>query len=264
MISTDHGDPGSRIHPTACVASSAQLGDDVRVGPYAVIEDDVIVGGHCEIGPHCVLRRWTRLGVRNRLAAHVVLGEPPQHRAYDGSETWLHIGDDNVLREGVTMNRAFETGGITRLGSRCYLMGYAHVAHDCVVGDDVTMTNYAGIAGHVEVGDFVTIGGGALVHQFVRIGAHAMLGGQAAIRKDILPYTLASGDPCRHYRLNSIGLRRRGISGDRYRVLERAMRALRSTGELPTTGEHEETAELATLHSFVESSKRGLSGWAGD
>ncbi len=253
--------PSPLIHPTACIAESARLGEDVRVGPYVVIEDQVVIGDGCEIGPHSVLRRWTRLGQRNRLAAHVVLGEAPQHRAYDGSETWLEIGDDNVIREGVTINRAFETGNVTRLGSRCYLMGYAHVAHDCIVGDDVTMTNYAGIAGHVEVGDWVTIGGGALVHQFVRIGQHAMLGGQAAVRKDILPYTLSSGDPCRHFRLNSIGLRRRGIGGDRYRVLEGAMRSLRGGGEVPAPSD-EDTEELQRLRAFVESSRRGISGWA--
>ncbi|MEO0424767.1 MAG: acyl-ACP--UDP-N-acetylglucosamine O-acyltransferase [Pseudomonadota bacterium] len=255
--------PSPLIHPTACIAPSAQLADEVRVGPYAVIEDEVIIGAGCEIGPHCVLRRWTRLGERNQLAAHVVLGEPPQHRGYDGSETWLLIGDDNVIREGVTINRAYEPGGATRIGSRGYFMGYAHIAHDCIVGDEVTMTNYAGIAGHVEVGDGVTIGGGALVHQFVRIGAFAMLGGQSAVRKDLLPYTLSSGDPCRHFRLNTIGLRRRGISGTRYRTLEGAMRALRAGDELPSATS-DESEELQRLRAFVESSKRGLSGWASD
>lgn len=257
MASTPH------IHPTACIAESARLGEHVRVGPYAVIEEDVEIGDGCEIGPHCVLRRWTRLGQRNTLAAHVVLGEPPQHRAYDGSETWLEIGDENVIREGVTINRAYERDAVTRVGSRCYLMGYAHIAHDCHVGDEVIMTNYAGIAGHVEVGDGVTVGGGALVHQFVRIGALAMLGGQSAVRKDILPYTLASGDPCRHFRLNTIGLRRRGVSGERYRALERAVRALRGGGKL-TAASAQDTEEVRHLRAFVDSSKRGLSAWAGD
>lgn len=253
--------PSSLIHPTACIADGARLAGDVHIGPFAVIEDDVHIGAGTVVGPHCVLRRWTRLGERNTLAAHVVLGEPPQHRRYEGDETWLEIGDDNVIREGVTINRAFEAGAATRIGSRCFLMGYAHIAHDCVVGDEVTMTNYAGIAGHVHVEDCVTIGGGALVHQFVRIGRLAMLGGQAAVRKDLLPYTLASGDPCRHFRLNAVGLRRRGITGERYRALEAAMRMLRSKGNLPDAPDAGDTDEVRVLRSFIAGSSRGVSGW---
>ncbi|MEO0974841.1 MAG: acyl-ACP--UDP-N-acetylglucosamine O-acyltransferase, partial [Pseudomonadota bacterium] len=249
------------IHPTACIDENASLGADVRVGPYAVIEADVSVGDGTVVGPHCVLRRWTRLGKRNQLAAHVVLGEAPQHRAYDGAQTWLEIGDDNVMREGVTIHRAFEQDAATRVGSRCYLMAYSHIAHDCLVGNDVTMTNYVAIAGHVEVGDFVTFGGGALIHQFVRIGAYAMVGGQAAVRKDLLPYTLSSGDPCRHYRLNSIGLRRNGITGERYRALEHAVRTLRGPDGLAALSAQGDShsQEVNALRAFIAASQRGVS-----
>ncbi len=251
----------SRIHPTAVVAPGARLGAGVEVGPFAVIEDAVEIGDGCVVGPHCVVRRWTRLGARNTLSAHVVLGEPPQHAKYDGSETWLEIGDDNVIREGATINRAYEPGAVTRIGSRCFLMGCTHIAHDCTVGDEVTMVNYAGIAGHTVVGNCVTIGGGALVHQFVRIGEYAMLGGQIPVRKDVLPFTLVGGDPVRHYRLNSVGLRRRGITGERFRALESACRALRRGEPIPA---QLATPEVDRLRAFVDApSRRGISGWAG-
>jgi UDP-N-acetylglucosamine acyltransferase len=254
--------PSPRIHPTACVAAGASLHPTVEVGPFAVIEDQVEIGANCVVGPHCVLRRWTRIGSGNTLASHVVLGEPPQHKQYDGSETWLVIGDDNVLREGVTIHRAFQSGAQTRVGSRCYLMNYAHVAHDCVVGDEVTMTNLVALGGHTVVGDGATIGGATVVHQFVRIGQQAMLSGTLGISKDVLPFTLVAGEPVRHYRLNSVGLRRRGITGDRYKALERACRGLREGKGLPEATS-EDTPEIAALRAYIEApSKRGIIGWA--
>jgi UDP-N-acetylglucosamine acyltransferase len=252
-------DEAPRIHPTAVISPGARLHDSVVVGPFAVIEDDVEIGAGCTIGPHCVIRRWVRLGTGNTLAAHVVLGEPPQHAKYDGSETWLIIGDDNVIREGATFHRAYEKGAATRIGSRCFLMGYTHVAHDCVIGDGVTMTNYVGLAGHAELGDGVVLGGAAVVHQFVRIGERAMVAGQVGVRKDVLPFTLVGGHPVRHYRLNAVGLRRNGVTGERYRALEQACRALREGRALP---EGPDTPELQTLRRFIAApSRRGITGW---
>ena len=249
----------SSVHHTAIVAAGARLGAGVDVGPYVVIEDDVEIGDECRIGPHVVIHRQVRLGARNRLHAHAVIGGAPQDLSFKESDTWLVIGDDNVLREGVTIHRATRTEHPTRIGSHCFLMAYAHVAHDCRLGDRVILTNNVSLGGHVEIGDYCTLGGSAGVHQFVRIGAQAMVSAHALLRKDVLPFTLVGGEPVRHYRLNSVGLRRRGITGERYQALEQAFRALREgadLGAVPTTPETE------LLRAWLaRPSKRGILGF---
>jgi UDP-N-acetylglucosamine acyltransferase len=248
------------IHPTAIVAKAARLGEGVVVGPYAVIEDGVEIGDGCDVGPHAVIHGGTRIGARNRIHAHAVLGGAPQDLSFRESDTWLVIGDDNVLREGVTAHRATRTEAPTRIGSHCFFMAYAHVAHDCRVGDRVILTNNVCLGGHVEVGDQCTIGGAAGVHQFVRIGTQAMVAAHAVARKDVLPYTLAGGEPMQHYRLNTVGLRRRGVTGERYRALESAFRALREGGDLSAV---EATPEVEFLRAWLaRPSKRGLHGFA--
>jgi len=218
----------ARVHPTAIVSGSARLHETVQVGPGAIIEDNVEIGAGSRIGPYAVIREFTRMGENNSIDAHAVIGGLPQHSAFDGSETWLSIGDSNVLREFVTINRGFEPGGVTRIGSGCFFMTGCHVGHDCVVGDNVVMTNHANLAGHVEVGRNVIMGGVSGAHQFTRIGPYTMVAPFAVLKKDALPYTLIGGTPVRHYRLNKVGLKRNGITGDRYRALEKAFRALRS------------------------------------
>ena len=243
----------SSVHPTAVVADSATIGADVCIGPGAVIESDVHIGAGTTIGPYAVIRRFTRIGDNNRIDAHAVIGGEPQHTAYDGSETWVSIGDNNVLREFVTVNRAYLPGAETRIGSNCFLMTAAHVGHDCVVGDNVIMTNNAMLGGHVEVGNNVVMGGLAGPHQFTRIGSFCMVAAHIALRKDALPFTLIGGDPVRHYRLNSVGLRRNGVTGDRYRVLEKAFRALRDGNRtldgVPETEEVRYLLEWLTVKS---------------
>jgi UDP-N-acetylglucosamine acyltransferase len=246
-------------HPTAIIASGAELADDVEVGPYAVIEDQVSIGAGSSIGPHAVIHSHARIGARNRVHAHAVIADTPQDYAYSGEETWVEIGDDNIFRECVTVHRSTDVDLPTRVGSRCFLMAYCHVAHGCQVGDGVIMTTYAGLAGHVEVGAGAIIGGGAAIHQFCRIGTGAMVGGLAGVRKDILPYTMAEGVPALHYRLNSVGLKRAGVNGPRYRVLEQAFRALRARSKPDLD---EETPELQLLKEWLEAkSKRGVAGF---
>jgi UDP-N-acetylglucosamine acyltransferase len=248
-----------RHHPTAIIASGADLADDVRVGPYAVIADRVSIGAGTVIGPHAVIHGYARIGARNRIHAHAVIADTPQDYGYAGEETWVEIGDDNIIREGVTIHRSTEIDMPTRLGSKCFLMAYAHVAHGCQVGDGVILTNNVMLGGHVEVGGGAIIGGGTAVHQFCRVGASAMVAGVAGILKDILPYTMAKGAPALHYRLNSVGLKRAGVKGPRYRVLERAFRALR-VGAKPDLSEA--TEELALLEAWLAAgSKRGLAGF---
>lgn len=216
------------IHPTAIIADGAAIDASVRVGPGAVIENDVHIGAGTTVGPYAILRRYTRIGSNNRIEAHAVIGGEPQHTAYDGSETWVTIGDNNVLREFVTIHRAFEAGAETRIGSNCFLMVGVHVGHDCAVGDNVILTNYAQLGGHVEVGDYAVFGGASGAHQFTRIGRFCMVGAHVLLVKDALPYTLIGGEPVRHYRLNRVGLRRNGITGERFKALDAAFRALRA------------------------------------
>lgn len=249
------------IHPTAIVSRDATIGDGVTVGPGAVIEGSVEIGEGTSVGPYAVIREFCRIGRNNRIDAHAVIGGVAQHAGYDGSETWVAIGDDNIMREFVTINRAFYPGGETRIGSSCFFMTQAHVGHDSIVGDRVVLTNNATLAGHVEVGNNVIMGGMAAAHQFTRIGPYCMVAGFIPLRKDALPYSLIGGTPVRHYRLNAVGLKRNGVTGDRYRALEQAFRALRSGDrELADVANTEETRYLREWLSVK--SKYGHYGFA--
>ena len=248
-----------RRHPTAIIASGAQLAEDVGVGPYAIIEDQVSIGAGTVIGPHAVIHGHARIGARNRIHAHAVIADTPQDYDYSGEETWVEIGDDNIIREGVTIHRSTDLNTPTRVASKCFLMAYSHVAHGCQVSDGVILTNNVMLAGHVEVGAGAVIGGGTAIHQFCRVGASTIVAGVAGILKDILPFTMAKGAPALHYRLNTVGLKRAGVSGPRYRALEQVFRALRA-GSKPDLGEA--TPELKLLEEWLAAkSKRGLAGF---
>ncbi|RMH53770.1 MAG: acyl-ACP--UDP-N-acetylglucosamine O-acyltransferase [Deinococcus-Thermus bacterium] len=247
------------IHPTAVISPQAQLAADVRVGPYAVVEGPCEIGPGVEIGPHAVVHPYVRLAAGVRVGPHAVLGGEPQDLGYKGQETWLEVGPNTVLREGVVLHRSTREDRPTRIGAGCYLMGYVHVGHDVWVGDGVILTQGVGLAGHVEVGDYAVIGGMAGVHQFTRIGARAMVGAMAKVTRDVLPFSLAEGSPALHYRLNTVGLRRAGITGERYRALERAFRALREGKPLDDLPD---TEEVRVFKAFLAApSRRGLSGF---
>jgi UDP-N-acetylglucosamine acyltransferase len=249
-----------KIHPTAIISSGAKLGADVEIGPYAVIESDVEIGSGSVIGPHAVIHGRTRIGARNRIHAHAILGDIPQHLAFKtDDQTFLVIGDDNIFREAVTVHRAYHPGGMTRIGSHCFLMAGSHVGHDSILGNHVILTNGALVGGHATIGDRTVLGGNVGVHQFVRIGPYVMVGAHTLLRKDALPYCMISGEPARHYRLNSIGLRRNGINGDKYKALEQAFRRLRAGADLDGIGE---TEEMHFLRDWLQQpSKRGLSSF---
>lgn len=249
----------SQRHSTAIIASGAELAADVRVGPYAVIEDHVSIGAGTVIGPHAVIHSYARIGERNRIHAHAVIADTPQDYAYAGEDTRVEIGDDNIVREGVTIHRSTRLELPTRVGSHCFLMAYSHVAHGCQVADRVILTNNVMLGGEVEVGEGAILGGGTAVHQFCRVGPSAMVAGVAGILKDILPFSMAKGAPALHYRLNSVGLKRAGVNGPRYRALEQAFRALRD-GAKPDLGAG--TPELEVLETWLAAkSKRGLAGF---
>lgn len=250
------------IHPTALIAPNARLGANVVVGPYAIIEDDVEIGDDCRIDAHAMVRRYVRMGQRNHVHPHAVLGGLPQDLGFDpDTVTAVEIGDDCVFREGCTVSRATQAGQATRIGSHCYFMNNTHVAHDCVLGQHNILAANVALGGHVHVDDRVFFGGGAVVHQFCRIGAFAMIRGMAGINKDVMPYCLVGGAPAKHYRLNTVGLRRNGIDGARYRVLSDAFRRLRhlnrDLSDLP------DTEELAYWRAWLAApSKRAISGFA--
>ncbi|MER3481069.1 MAG: acyl-[acyl-carrier-protein]--UDP-N-acetylglucosamine O-acyltransferase [Meiothermus sp.] len=248
-----------QIHPTAIVSPLAQLGPQVEIGPYCVVEGPCVLERGVVLGAHVVVRPYVRLGAGVRVWSHAVLGGEPQDLSFRGQETWLEVGERTVIREGVTLHRSTREDGPTRIGAGCYLMAHSHVAHDCRLGDGVILTNAVHLAGHVEVGERAVLGGMTGVHQFVRIGAYAMVGGASKVGKDILPFALADGRPARHYRLNTVGLRRGGIGGERYRALEGAFRALRE-GRGPEG--HPPTEEVLRLWAFLEApSKRGIAAF---
>ena len=252
------------IHPSAIIDKTARLGEDVCVGPYSIIGPDCVIGDGCRIGSSVAIHRWVELGRNVQVWHGASLGGDPQDLKYKGARTKVVIGEETVIREFATVNLSTEEGHVTRVGRKCFLMAYSHVAHECSVGDGVIMANSANLAGHVTVEDFAIIGGLTPVHQFCRIGCYAMVGGASAVQKDILPYSKSFGVPARVYGTNSVGLARRGFSEHVRSLLHRAFRIL-FYSNLNTTqaverikSELEQTSEIRHLVEFIEASKRGI------
>lgn len=250
----------SLIHPTACLATSADLGENVVVGPFAVIEDGAIIGANSRIGAHAVVHGRVRMGEANILHPHAVLGGLPQDVHFDPeTPSWLEVGDRNVFREGFTAHRATAVNGLTKIGSDCYFMSNSHVAHDCSIGDKTIFANNVAIGGFVEVGHNVFMGGAVVVHQFCRIGAYAIVQGTTGINMDVIPFTLIGGRPAKHYKLNTVGLRRAGITGDKYKALSSAFRLLKKKDSLDIL---QFTEEVQYLKDWLAvDSKRGIHGF---
>ncbi len=248
------------IHPTACIAPDVSLADDVTIGPFAVIESDVEMGRGCQVGAHAVVQQYVKMGEGNILHPHAVLGGLPQDLGFKaGTVSWLNIGDNNVFREGFTAHRSSKENAETRIGSNCFFMNNSHVAHDCTVGDYTIFANNVAIGGFVEVGDRVFMGGAVVVHQFCRIGSFAIVQGTTGINMDVIPFMLVGGRPARHYKLNTVGLRRAGITGERYKVLSDAFRRLKNKQSLDDL---EETHELRQLKDWLAvKTKRGVHGF---
>lgn len=254
-----------RIHATAIVHPRARLGGNVCIGAYAVIDANVAIGDGCEIGPHVVIEGHTQLGRDNRIFAHACLGAAPQDLSYAGEATRLEIGERNVIREFVTVHRGTaKDRRVTRIGNDNLFMVYAHVAHDCLIGNQVIMANAATLAGHVVVGDGVNIAGLSAIHQFVRIGSYAMLGGGTIATLDIPPFMLAAGNHARLYGLNRRGLRRHGFDSDTIKQLQQVYRLLfRSGKRLADAIGSAEAAGFASpqvsyLLAFLRHSQRGV------
>lgn len=251
------------VHPTAIVTPDVELGADVEIGPFAIVGPRTTVGSGTRIGPHAVVEH-TRLGGNCIVGAGSILGAAPQDTKYRGGDTRLEIGDDTTIREYATLHRGTEARGTTSVGSRCFLMTYVHVAHDCVIEDDVTIANMVQLAGHVHIEAHATISGLCPVHQFVRIGTYAYVGGGSRVPQDVPPFTTAVGNPLRLYGINTIGLTRAGFSSETRLALKRAYRLLFNSDLTPTEAvrrlgaEPDLCAEVRHLVAFVERSERGV------
>lgn len=219
---------GAKIHPTAVVEPGARLADGVQVGPFCYIGEEVEVGENTVFGPHCSVHGPTRIGRDNRFVGHCAVGGEPQDKKYGGERTELVIGDRNLFREFVTLNRGTGGGGgVTRIGSDNWMLAYTHVAHDCQVGNHCVFSNNATLAGHVTVGDHVILSGFVGVHQFCRIGAHAFIGMGAFVNGDVPPFVMVAQEGYGRPRgINAEGLKRRGFGPERIAAIKRAYRAL--------------------------------------
>jgi UDP-N-acetylglucosamine acyltransferase len=253
------------IDPHAIVAPGAQLAPDVEVGAFTVIGPDVVIGPGCWIGAHAVITGRTRLGAHNKIFQFSSIGEAPQDKKYAGEPTALEIGDRNVFREFCTMNRGTAHGeGVTRIGSDNLFMAYSHVAHDCVLGNQIVMANNVSLAGHVELGDWVIMSGYAGVHQFCKIGAHAFIANNAAVTRDVPPYVMAVGQPAVPHSVNSEGLKRRGFDAQQIRNIREAYKIL-YRNDLPLAEAVQQLTERAATQpeltaflDFIPRSTRSL------
>lgn len=243
----------SNIHPTAIIDPKAQLGVDVEIGPYCVVGPDVELGDRVRLISHVVVDGRTKIGAETVIYPFASIGQRPQDLKYHGELSTLEIGARNQIREYVTMNPGTEGGGmLTRVGDNGLYMIGVHVAHDCVVGNNVVMANNATLAGHVVVGDFSVIGGLAAVHQFVRIGPHAMIGGMSGVESDVIPYGMVKGERAHLAGLNVVGLERRGFDRDDIHALRSAYRILFSS-EGTMAERLEDVAEHYKDRTLVES-----------
>ncbi len=249
------------VHPTAVIHGSAQLADDVTIGPFVVVEAGVTVGSGTTLLPGTVLHTGSRVGSDCRLGPYVTLGGHPMDTAFRGEESFAVVGDRVHVREFTTIHRATGEGQTTEVGDDSLLMTSVHVSHNSRVGRGVTMASGVQLGGHSQLGDYCFLGASASLHQFTRVGHHAMIAALAGLNRDILPWSLGHGHFARHYGLNRVGLRRREITGDAYREIETAMRLLRR-------GRKDELAELDTpaareLLQFIATSRRGISAFGG-
>jgi UDP-N-acetylglucosamine acyltransferase len=248
------------IDPRAVISPQAQIAADVRIGPFTIIGADVVIGAGTWIGPHAVINGPTRIGADNKIFQFASIGDAPQDKKYKGEPTRLEIGDRNVFRESVTVNRGTtQAKGVTRIGNDNLLMAYSHVAHDCHLGDQIVMANCATLGGHVEIGDWVIMGGLSAVHQFTKIGAHCFIAHNAAVTRDVPPYVMAVGRPAVPHSVNSEGLKRRGFTPEQVLNIRRAYRLLYRSGlKLKAAMEELEKSAVtqAEIRPFVEFLKR--------
>jgi len=254
------------IHEKAVVHPNARIAKGVEIGPFSVIGENVTIGKETWIGPHVVITGWTTIGKNCKIYQFSSIGEVPQALKFKGEESHVIIGDNNVIREFVTINRATtHGGGKTVLGNENFLMAYAHVAHDCLLGNQVIMSNASTLAGHIEIEDGAIIGGLSAVHQFVRIGAYSFISGLTGVPQDIPPYILVAGGRCKPYGLNMVGLKRHGFPEKTIKGLKKAYKIIFRSGlmlekAIKTIQQDEISTIPEVLHlaQFIQGSTRGI------
>ena len=252
------------ISPLAVVHPDAQIGEGVVIDPFAVVEKDVVIGDHCHLYPHAVVLNGARIGKNCQIFPGAVVAGIPQDLKFKGEVTTAEIGDNTTLRECATVNRGTASKGKTVVGNNCLIMAYSHVAHDCVLRDNIIIGNASQIAGEVEIDDFAIISGGSLVHQFSRISKHVMIQGGSRIGKDIPPYTLIGRDPIVYCGINIVGLRRRGFTNQQVYLIQDIYRTLYTRGLNNSDAlkaietEYEPCEERDLILNFIKASKRGI------
>lgn len=250
--------------PLAYIHPDAKIGKDVVIGPFVTIDKNVVIGDGTRIEPNVTIYEGARIGKNCRIFPGAVIAAVPQDLKFRGEETTVEIGDNNMIRECVTIHRGTASKGKTVIGNNCLIMAYAHIAHDCVLGSNIILANAVQLAGEVEVDDFAIIGGGTLVHQFSRIGGHVMIQGGSHINKDVPPYVRAARMPISYTGINTVGLRRRNFSNETIALIQDVYRSLFASGmnttealayiesEIPATKERDE------IVAFVRASSRGI------
>ena len=252
------------IHPTAIVDENAKIGESVTIGPYSVIGPEVVIGDGTTVESHVVIDGETIIGENNYIFSFVSIGKVPQDLKFKNEKTRVVIGNNNKIREFVTIHRGTDDKYETRVGNNCLIMAYVHIAHDCIIGDNCVLANAATFAGHVEVEDYAVVGGLTAVHQFTRVGRHSMIGGCSAVTQDVVPYMLSEGNKARAVYINIVGLQRRGFSEEQIKILrevykivfkkklklEEALQILEKN--------YKDNDDVIKLVEFIRKSKRGI------
>lgn len=253
------------IHSTAIIASSAQIGINVTIGPYVVIEDNVSIGDRTYIDSHAIIKQYSKIGTGNHIHSHAMVGGQPQDLKFTGEQTWLEIGNFNKIREFSTLHRGTAGGGgLTKIGDNNLFMAYTHVAHDCILGSNIVMSNCSTLAGHVQIDDFAILGGLSAVHQFCKIGKHAFIGGMTGITKDIPPWMLITGRRGVIHGPNLVGLRRANVSSATITALKDTFKLIwkstipRAEALKILEKKYPNVPEVQSVILFISNSERGV------
>lgn len=252
------------IHPTAIVDENAIIGENVKIGPYSIIGPEVTIGNGTVIESHVVIEGETIIGENNYIFSFASIGKEPQDLKFKNEKTRTVIGNNNKIREFVTIHRGTDDKWETRIGNNCLIMAYVHIAHDCIIGDHCVLANAATFAGHVVVEDWAVVGGLTAVHQFTRVGRHAMIGGCSAVTQDVVPYMLSEGNKARAVYINIVGLQRRGFSEEQIKILRDVYKIifkkkLKLEEALQILDKnYNENEDVKKLVEFIRNSKRGI------
>ncbi|MCX8093013.1 MAG: acyl-ACP--UDP-N-acetylglucosamine O-acyltransferase [Candidatus Goldbacteria bacterium] len=252
------------IHETALVSKKAKIGNNVRIGAFTIIDDEVEIGDNCEIGPKVHLLNGVKIGNNNYIGEGTLIGNDPQDLKFKGHKTFVHIGDNNVIREYVTIHKSTAEGKATVIGNNNFIMTMAHIAHDCIIGNHIVIVNYAGLSGHIQVDDYAFISGLTAIHQNVHIGGHSMIGGGLRIAMDVAPFMLVADYPARIIGVNKVGLKRRNFSTEQIENIEKIFKIFFRSGlqskEAISKIESEipPSEERNYFIDFIKNSKRGI------